>query len=52
MKSLIIALALVLALPASAYAGPRPPRDLRVAHQHGIRIGTAVDIAALRGRHG
>ncbi|TDC00414.1 endo-1,4-beta-xylanase [Nonomuraea longispora] len=49
-KPLIIALAFVLALPAPAYAGPRPPRDLRdLAHQHGIKIGTAVDIAALRG---
>ncbi|MEO3871161.1 endo-1,4-beta-xylanase [Nonomuraea sp. B12E4] len=50
MKPLIIALALVLAAPLPAYAHPRTPRDLReLAHQQGIRIGTAVDIAALRG---
>jgi endo-1,4-beta-xylanase len=49
-KPLIIALALVLAAPLPAYAHPRAPRDLReLAHQSGIRIGTAVDIAALRG---
>ncbi|WP_188189145.1 endo-1,4-beta-xylanase [Nonomuraea sp. SYSU D8015] len=50
MKPLILALALVLAAPLPAQAAhPRPPRDLReLAHQHGIRIGSAVDIAALR----
>ncbi|MFG1703715.1 endo-1,4-beta-xylanase [Nonomuraea sp. M3C6] len=50
MKPLIIALALVLAAPLPAQAHPRTPRDLReLAQQQGIRIGTAVDIAALRG---
>lgn len=50
MKPLIIALALVLAAPLPAYAHPHTPRDLRqLAYQHGIKIGSAVDIAALRG---
>ncbi|TMS00502.1 endo-1,4-beta-xylanase [Nonomuraea basaltis] len=50
MKPLIIALALVLAAPLPAHAHPWKPSDLRdLARQHGIRIGSAVDIAALRG---
>ncbi|WP_221762457.1 endo-1,4-beta-xylanase [Nonomuraea sp. WAC 01424] len=50
MKPLIVALALVLAAPApAAQAAARTPHDLRrLAHQNGIRIGTAVDVAALR----
>jgi endo-1,4-beta-xylanase len=48
-KPLIIALALILAAPLPAQAHPRTPRDLReLAHLHGIKIGSAVDIAALR----
>jgi endo-1,4-beta-xylanase len=48
-KSLIIALALVAAVPFPAHAEHRTPRDLReLAYQNGIRIGSAVDIAALR----
>ncbi|MGW0806070.1 endo-1,4-beta-xylanase [Nonomuraea sp. NPDC002799] len=49
MKPLIIALALVLAAPLPAQAHPRTPRDLReLAQQQGIKIGTAVDVTALR----
>ncbi|MEV0163305.1 endo-1,4-beta-xylanase [Nonomuraea fuscirosea] len=50
MKLLVLALALVLATPAlPASAHPRPPRDLRqLAQQTGVKIGSAVDIAALR----
>ncbi|MEV4569580.1 endo-1,4-beta-xylanase [Nonomuraea sp. NPDC049419] len=56
MKPLILALALVLAVPvspASAHPGPghhpRPAKDLRqLAQQLHIKIGSAVDIASLR----
>ncbi|MCK2214088.1 endo-1,4-beta-xylanase [Actinomadura sp. ATCC 31491] len=49
MKPLILAMALVLAVPLPAQAHPRQPRDLReLAQQTGIRIGTAVDVASLR----
>ncbi|GAA3150818.1 endo-1,4-beta-xylanase [Nonomuraea salmonea] len=56
MKPLILALALVLAVPASpasAHPGPghhpRPAKDLRqLSQQLHIKIGSAVDIASLR----
>jgi endo-1,4-beta-xylanase len=54
MKVLAVALALALAVPLTlplslpAYAD-RAPRDLReLAHRTGVRIGTAVDVTALR----
>ncbi|MFI7612555.1 endo-1,4-beta-xylanase [Nonomuraea terrae] len=49
MKPLLIALALILAAPLPAHAHPSQPRDLReLAQRHGIKIGSAVDVAALR----
>ncbi|MGW0478693.1 endo-1,4-beta-xylanase [Nonomuraea sp. NPDC003214] len=50
MRALALALVLLLALPGTAYAqGGHDPRDLReLARKNGIRIGSAVDVAALR----